>query len=287
MIFIAGASGGLGRYIYDYKKNICFFTENRVGTHFSKPYKDTFRYDFSEDAKIIEDFAKDIEFVISTISLTDVDRSEMNPRESYDTTFNSSRNIADVCSRYDIPLVYISTNDLFDGERGNYTESDLPFPVNQYCLHKYLSEVYIKNICKRYLILRCSILETYSSFKKEPLIVSIFKNIENDQICNLFCDSFNSPVYLDTICDFCLNQDLHDGRIVHLYSERVSKATLGTIASKVMNKPIKINSISIDTIDFKAKRPKDVSLSSIYSIGNRVNIEEEVGKTYKEYLNLK
>lgn len=281
MIFIAGGSGGLGRYLMD---NLS--SEDRIGTHYSKKYKDTIFYDFSKDAKIIEENHKNIDVVISTVALTDVDYSEKHPKKSYQITFNSSKNIADACAKFNIPFLFVSTNDVFDGIKGLYSEDDVPSPINYYSIHKLMAEEYIRNNLNNFLILRASLLETYSSFKSSTLISNIFNSSLTGQSLTLFNDSFNSPVHISTISSVLVNKDLwHSSNTIHVCSDRVSKYDLGKLAENILNKKLSIQPISIDNFDFYAKRPKDVSLISNSNLLFKINIEEEVYKAYKEWSN--
>lgn len=281
MIFIAGGSGGLGRYLMD---NIA--SQDRVGTYYSKQYKDTLFYDFSKDAKIIEEHYKDIDAVISTVALTDVDFSERNPDKSYQITFNSCKNIVDACRKFDIPFLFVSTNDVFDGVRGLYDEDATPSPINYYSIHKLMAEEYVKNNLDDYMIIRASLLETYSSFKSSTLISNIFDSSKTGKELRLFKDSFNSPVHISTISDILLNRDLWDSaKTIHVCSDRVSKYDLGIFSQAILNKKLSIEPISIDDFDFFAKRPKDVSLISKFDLPFKTDIEKELRKVYKEWLN--
>ena len=276
MIFVAGASGGLGNYIISNYDDV-------IGSHFSKPKEKTIYYDFSIDANLLKNISK-LEAVISTVALTDVDYSEENPQTSFNITFQANKNLADMCSELKIPFIFISTNDVFDGNEGNYTEEKAANPINIYSKHKEMAEKYLIDHCEKFLILRTSILSTYSSFKNETLIKTIFKNILNKKENNLFIDSFNSPVHISSISKFIMNKDYWSSKkIIHLYSDRVSKVDIGQIASKVMKQEIFINKISMKDATLKAQRPKDVSLLSNFT--KKYDIEEEVQKTYYDYVN--
>lgn len=272
MIFVAGASGGLGRAIYDQLGSDC------IGTHFSKKYKNTLNVDFLNSSEELKNLINKSKLVISTIALTDVDLSEKDYNLSYNTTFLINKKIAEICHDLNKKMIFISTNDVFDGNKGLYHEYDVPNPINNYSIHKLEAENFIKNNLNNYLIIRTSILDFYSSFKQQTLINKIFNCINNQQEITLFNDSFNSPLHTSTIKNFILNKNNYDlNGLVHLYSDKVSKYDIGIITSKIMKKEIRINSISINSYEFTAKRPKDVSLTSKVA-NNNFFIEDEIRK---------
>jgi len=273
MFFVLGASGGLGRYFID---------KGHCGTHFNNKYKNTIFMDFSLEKdsvfRFLDKSYKEYKFdsLISTISYTDVDGSETNIEKSNKITKYSNINISDWCNNNGIPFVFISSNDVFDGEKGYYREGDKTIGINRYAKDKIEVEEYIQKNNNNYLIVRCGILETYSSFKEEPLIMKIRRSLNDGLKLKLFYDSFNSPVYVGSIYDYLIkNKNKYfSNTIRHLYSDRVSKVKLALICAELMGKMYVfdklIEKISIDEFDFIAKRPRDGSLVSKYNDGEYV-----------------
>tara|TARA_B000000475_G_C16002987_1_gene449611 strand:+ start:578 stop:1429 length:852 start_codon:yes stop_codon:yes gene_type:complete len=72
------------------------------------------------------------------------------------------KEIATYSNSKGIPLIHISTDCVFDGSKGSYTEKDLPNPINKYGKAKLAGEKHIQNICSKYFIIRTSWL--YSNF---------------------------------------------------------------------------------------------------------------------------
>lgn len=69
-----------------------------------------------------------------------------------------TRNIAKICDRIGAKIVYVSTDYVFGGEKGLYTEEDEPNPADYYALPKLEGERYVMEICKDYVIVRTSVL---------------------------------------------------------------------------------------------------------------------------------
>jgi len=86
---------------------------------------------------------------------TDVDKCELNKNHAYETNSKATENIATFCKGFDIPLVFISTGAIFNGEKeGGYTELDSPDPINVYGKSKLLAEEKIRSQLSKYYIIR-------------------------------------------------------------------------------------------------------------------------------------
>ena len=82
--------------------------------------------------------------VINTAALTNVDLCEQQKEACDDLNVNAVRYLVDACEKIDSHLIHISTDFIFDGEDGPYTEEDEPNPISYYGLSKLKSENIIK-----------------------------------------------------------------------------------------------------------------------------------------------
>ncbi len=97
------------------------------------------------------------DYVINAAAFTDVDRCESEPDLAYLVNGLGARNIAIACEEAGCPVVQISTDYVFDGEKkGPYNEWDDTNPINQYGLSKLLGERFVMSLTNRYYIVRTS-----------------------------------------------------------------------------------------------------------------------------------
>jgi len=97
------------------------------------------------------------EVVIHTAALTGIRACEQNQRLAYQTNVLGSKYLVEACKKHsrDCFFVHISTACVFAGDRGNYVESDVPYPKNFYSLTKLLSEFEVLHSgLKRWLVVR-------------------------------------------------------------------------------------------------------------------------------------
>lgn len=95
------------------------------------------------------------ELVLHLAAETDVDRCEREPDHAYATNALGTENVAWACREQGAAMVYISTANVFDGEkREPYTEYDQPGSINVYGRSKLAGEETVAKTMDRYFILR-------------------------------------------------------------------------------------------------------------------------------------
>ena len=83
---------------------------------------------------------------------------EKNIEESIDKNIIGTCNVVKICKKYDIKLIYISTNYVYPGKTGNYREDDGLKPINNYAWSKLGGEASVM-LYKKSLILRLAMSE--------------------------------------------------------------------------------------------------------------------------------
>jgi len=95
------------------------------------------------------------EVVIHAGALTDVDACELDPDAAYSVNALGTRNVAVACQRCDAPMVYISTDYVFDGDKeGPYLEFEEPNPINVYGRSKLAGELLVRDLLSRFYVVR-------------------------------------------------------------------------------------------------------------------------------------
>ena len=133
------------------------------------------------------------DLVIHAAAYTDVDGCERNPDKAFLVNAEGTRNVALACELSDAVLVYISTDFVFDGEKGEpYTEQDVPNPINHYGASKLAGEKHICKICPRHFIIRTAWLygEHGKSFPR-----TIINAAKAGNSLSVIADQVGSPTF--------------------------------------------------------------------------------------------
>ena len=107
-----------------------------------------------------------------------VDQAEEN-RDNELINSLAVKEIAEYCNAKNILLIHISTDYVFDGLKGNYTETDSVNPINAYGQAKLSGENFIRGICKKYFILRTSWLYSLYGINFLTTIIDLHNNKKN------------------------------------------------------------------------------------------------------------
>lgn len=111
--------------------------------------------DAGQVKRVIEEYRPDA--VIHCAAYTAVDAAEDNQELCRKINVDGTRNIAEVCKTMDIPMMYFSTDYIFDGQGENFWKEDDPKkPLNVYGQTKYEGELAVQELAEKYFILRIS-----------------------------------------------------------------------------------------------------------------------------------
>lgn len=135
------------------------------------------------------------DFLFHLAAETNVDRCELESEHAYRTNVSGTENVALVCKKYRIPMVYISTCGIFDGKKqGPYTEHDKPDPVSVYSKTKLEGEKIVQNLLKDYFIFRAGWMMG-GSRKDKKFVAKIIELLETKDEISVVNDKFGSPTY--------------------------------------------------------------------------------------------
>lgn len=216
--------------------------------------------DITEDADVFNFFySYKISCVIHCAAYTKVDDAEINIDENYSVNVLGTENIAKQCYKYNIPMVYFSTDYVFGGEGvAPFKEDDKVNPLCEYANSKYQGEEIVRKLDK-YFILRISWVfgKNGKNFVKTMIELSKTKkeiNVVDDQI--------GSPTYTVDVAKLVCEMIKTDKYgTYHVTNEGyVSWADFAREIFKYLNIDVKVNNVSSEEYKAKAHRPKNSRL---------------------------
>lgn len=257
---VTGSSGLLGsKLIVAAKGNY-----KTIATYGTKPlFPNSIRMDImdrDEVLHIISKFKPDV--VVHTAAETDVDKCEVDKERAWRVNVDGTKNIAEVCSEVGAKLIYVSTDYVFDGEKGLYSEEDAPKPINYYGLTKLEGEKHIDKV-EGYLIARASVLYGWHPRRKN-FVTWVLDSLKQNKQIKIVDDHHNSPTLADNLAEIILEAIERD--LSGLYhtagKERISRFEFALRIAKTFDldgkliKPIKMAELKA----WIARRPRDSSL---------------------------
>jgi dTDP-4-dehydrorhamnose reductase len=111
--------------------------------------------DISQESAVDFVIGRKPDLVLHAAAMTNVDDCETRPDLAYQHNALGTRNMALAARQLGAPLVYISTDYVFSGEKGApYVELDPPDPINEYGKSKYEGEKFVRSLLDSYFIVR-------------------------------------------------------------------------------------------------------------------------------------
>ena len=225
----------------------------------------TFALDVTGDAEVrtrFEEIKPDV--VIHTAALTDVDECERSPEKAKWINGEGTKITARVAEAIGAPLVFISSDYVFDGAKGNYDEEDHPNPVNSYGESKLLGEEYARRFSARPLIVRTTMFGL-----KIPPRIGLMENLVAALRCGKpltrFTDQYFTPLYTGQLSELILRLvELGVTGLLHIGApERVSRFEFAQQVAEIFAPGTpEIRPVPFQQIEGLARRPKDTSLIS-------------------------
>ena len=205
--------------------------------------------------------AAEPDVLLHCAALVNVDACERDAAQAYALNAQLTSVLARAVPRTCL-VVYVSTDGIFQGDRPNATEEDLPCPRTVYARSKLHGEWEVQQATENHLIVRTNFYG-WSSGRKETAAEWLYHALEAERAITLFDDFFFSPIY---VVDFVerLTWLIEGGSrgLVHLSGrERISKYQFGALMARAAGFSMaKVRRGSIDDAHLSARRPKDMSL---------------------------
>ncbi len=225
--------------------------------------------------------------VIHVAAISSPDFCQLNKEISYSVNVAASQNLAGICSDFQIPLAFTSTDLVFDGKKGMYTEGDEKNPVNIYGEHKSIAEEEILKIYPPSGVFRIPLMFGTPEAGNNNFIQKITAQLKSQQQVPIFTDEFRSICGARSISMGLLRLFENYSGIIHLAGkDRLSRYDFGIkLADAFQLQKEFIQSCSQKDVKTSAPRAADVSLniSNAISLGySPMSVDEELIQIYKK-----
>lgn len=246
------------------------------------------RADLTRDGeanRVIVDCSPD--WVVHCAALTDLDACERAPGLADQVNRDAARAVAVAAAAHGARLVHISTDAVFDGRRGNYTEVDTPHPVNAYARSKLDGERAVAEACPSAAIVRTNIYG-WNALPKRSLAEWFLENLEAGRPCNGFTDVKTTPILVNDLSEMLLN--LAASKLSGIYhiagSECLSKYDFGLRLAAIFSLDAGlIHPSSVEEAGLEARRSKGLCLNSgkaQAALGFRLPMADEGLRRFRE-----
>ena len=280
---VIGGSGFLGGYLIKFFN--CKGTSNSGKLGFVN--LDICNYDNID--KILKNTLPKI--VINAAAMTNVDECEVKKDLAFRINGDAVGALAKVSKEINAKFVQISTDYVFDGSKGNYTETDKTNPINVYGKSKEVGEENALKYSGVVIRITAPFGINYSR-NKSTFFDLIINKLRNNEKLTVINDQYNTPTFVKDIGP--LINEITRRRLSGVF-HLTTKDRIGRyeFAIKVAENfglkkdniiPIKMHSLP----EYRAKRPKDTSLNTektgkIFKIKSLIECLNEIHEDTKRF----
>lgn len=199
--------------------------------------------------------------IINCAAYTNLERAEAEPWRAEGINATAPGELARLAADRGILFLQVSTDAVFDGQKGNYTEEDLPNPVNVYGRSKLEAEQRVLHYYPQACIARV-VFYSWGPAGKPSLAEFFYDHLLHENTVNGFTDAIFSPLYGGHLAELLLEmQACGLTGIYHVYgADSLSKYAFGVALAREFG--LDETLISPKTaVEFNPETPRALNLS--------------------------
>jgi dTDP-4-dehydrorhamnose reductase len=204
--------------------------------------------------------------IIHAAAISAPDYCEQHPAEADAVNVAATGAVAMAAFEISAHLTFVSTDLVFDGDKGMYTEEDQPNPVNRYALTKAQAEHLVRAASPDFAVVRPSFLYGNPLAEHHTSYSNYIENrLRQGTPTDVFTDQYRSPILVDAFARACMEvSDRGLSGVWHIAGrDTVSRADFArSLASAASLDPAPLRDTSMYDVSLPAARPRDVSLDS-------------------------
>jgi len=210
--------------------------------------------------------------VIHTAAMADIDYCQNNQDIAEKVNVGITKILVELCEKTGAKLIFCSTDTVFDGEKGFYTEEDAPNPINFYAETKIIGEQIVKTLGKKGVIARLALVMGLPVIGKgNSFLTGFIEKLQAGESLNFFENEIRSPIDVITLGKALIELAGNESYgIIHLAgNSSLNRYEMAKqIAKKLGYSPGQIIATNSNTITGRAPRPEDASMDNIKASKN-------------------
>lgn len=143
--------------------------------------------------------------VIHAAAMTNVDACELNPKACKKANIEATANLINVSKKLKCHFIFLSTDFVFDGTAGPYSEEDVPNPLSVYAESKLQGEQMVMQSGLDWCIIRTIIIYGVTDdAQRSNLVLWVKNSLEQKKTITVITDQYRSPTLAEDLADACI-----------------------------------------------------------------------------------
>ncbi len=139
------------------------------------------------------------DIIINAAAMTNVDACETQREACWKINVEGVEHLCEAAKRQNAKLIHISTDYIFDGKSGPYTEDDRPEPLSYYGKSKLASENAVRTAGIAFVIARTIVLYGFAPGVKSNFALWLIQNLEEGKSVRVVDDQFGNATLVDDL----------------------------------------------------------------------------------------
>ena len=227
--------------------------------------------------QVVRRFGPDL--VIHCAGMTRPDECELDRRRAYATNVVGTLNLLDATLS---PMIYISTDYVFDGERGNYGEDDTVNPINYYGETKVEAERCVLGASTDNVVIRVAGLYGANEDNNEFVL-----SLTSARTIRRATDLIGSYTFLGDVAAAVQSLPADCSGIYHVVGgPPTSRYAFALEAAQLLRLRVRVDPVLASDYGYVARRPRNVGLISRRQLVSTHSIEEGLRETARQVRSL-
>lgn len=142
--------------------------------------------------------------IIHTAAMTNVDECEINRKACWALNVEAVQYLVNACEKYQVHLIHLSTDFIFDGEDGPYNEEAKPNPISYYGESKLAAEEIVKRSKAKWAILRTVLVYgIVHDYGRSNIVLWVKNSLEAKKTIQVVNDQFRTPTLAEDLALGC------------------------------------------------------------------------------------
>ena len=153
-------------------------------------------------AEVVEKVRPDV--IIHTAAMTNVDQCEAEKDLCWALNVKALEYLTEACEKHIVFLCHLSTDFVFDGKSGPYSEEDKPSPISFYGWSKYAAEEVVKRSKCTWSIVRTVLVYGITNdMSRSNIILWVKNSLEQQKSIKVVTDQFRTPTLAEDLAMGC------------------------------------------------------------------------------------
>lgn len=269
-LLVTGASGFLGWNVLQQARDLYQVTGLYHQHEVQVPGVDMLQVDLCDKAAIEKAISSiQPEYIVHCAAASKPNFCEENKSASERINVDATQLLSELCKAYHIKLVFTSTDLVFDGSKGNYTEEDATGPLMEYGRQKLRAEKAVLEVPNA-AVCRMPLMYGDAPAPASSFLQGFLSELQQGKALNLFTDEYRSPVHGEDAAKGLIWAAEHAQGILHMGGkERMSRYEFGQLMCEVFELDPQLIQPALQS-DFPsaARRAADASMNSRFALAS-------------------